>query len=185
MDAKDAISYIRDALDEVAQTGQKFVSISAFREYLNSLEEAVPESPETQKLRHESSLAHYRAIHETNLEMFKSVLESGRTALTSCNLINGGAAVALLAYIGNMLAKNPKTELDFSLGLGLVSFTSGVLLGGIATGTRYLSQASWSNDWNRCGLSFNIASIVLVLAAYVAFSSGVFFAYSAFGLDAH
>jgi len=42
--------------------------------------------------------------------MFKSVIDAGTVALRSATLINGGAAVALLAFIGNIWEKGVAEE---------------------------------------------------------------------------
>lgn len=180
MDSKVVISNIRGILTKLRKTGQEFVSIDAFFEYLSNLESAMPDSEELRKLQHDSNLAHYRAVHETNLEMFKSVIEAGRTALTSCILVNSGATVALLAYLGNYLSKNPTAEPSQELVLGLVLFATAVLLGAVAAGVRYLSQASYFNDRHCTGTGLNIFSIVLVVGAYVLFGFGIYEAYQAF-----
>ena len=42
------------------------------------------------------------AVYQLNLENFKAVLASSRDVLKSAILINGGAGVALLAFMGQM-----------------------------------------------------------------------------------
>jgi hypothetical protein len=180
VDTKETIAKIRAALNEVQKNGQELVSVPALLEYLSNLEANAPEAAELRKLQHESNLAQYRAEHESSLEMFRSVIESGRTALTSCILVNGGATVALLAYLGNLLSKNPDATAPKPLVLGLINFAVAVLLGALATGLRYLSQATYNGGHDLAGLSFTVASAVFVAAAYVLFGIGVWNAYVAF-----
>ncbi len=180
MDTKETIATIRAALNEVQKNGQELVSVPALLEYLSNLEARAPEGTELRKLSHESNLAQYRAEHESNLEMFRSVIEAGRTALNSCILINGGATVALLAYLGNLLSKNPEAVAPPALVLGLIDFAVAVLLSGVATGLRYLSQATFSGGHERTGWSFTAASTAFALAAYVLFGIGIWNAYVAF-----
>lgn len=180
MNARQTIAAIRAALNQVQDSGQKFVSVEAMLEYLANLDGSVPVESEVRKLEHESNLAQHRAIHESDLEMFRSVIEAGRTALSSCILINGGATVALLAYLGNLLAKNPTVVAPRPLVYALVGFAVAVLCATVASGVRYLSQASFSKSWQQAGHVCNIISILLVVAAYFLFALGVFNAYVAF-----
>ena len=57
------------------------------------------------KAQHKNQLAQYNAERAAELsfdiEMFKSVIIAGQAALKSAILINGGATVALLAFIGS------------------------------------------------------------------------------------
>jgi hypothetical protein len=180
MDAKTTIASIRAALNDLVRNGQEFVSVSALLEYLTTLDKDAQVDPEIRKLSHESSLAKYRADHETNLEMFKSVIEAGRTAVASCILINGGATVALLAYLGNFLSKNPDASAPSALTLALVVFAVGVLLGAVASGMRYFTQYCYGSDWNVAGSILNVVTIIVGLSTYVMFGIGVWNSYVAF-----
>lgn len=180
MDTKETIATIRAALNEVQKNGQELVSVPALLEYLSKLEAHAPEGVELRKLQHESNLAQYRAERESDLEMFRSVIESGKTALNSCILINGGATVALLAYLGSFLSQNPEAMAPNALVLGLIDFAVAVLLAGVATGLRYLSQSTFSRGYEKTGWSFTAASAALVFAAYALFGIGVWNAYVAF-----
>src|SRR5690349_6461424 len=65
-------------------------------------------------------------------EMFKSVLESGHNALKAVMLINGGAAVAFLAFLGNLLTKSQAVKMgDFPK--ALLCFVFGALLSAMAS----------------------------------------------------
>ena len=74
--------------------------------------------------------------------MFKAVIESGKTALTTVMLVNGGAAVALLAFIANMAAKVDSPIKLYAIAGALMWFVMGVLLAALATGTTYLTQSA-------------------------------------------
>ena len=53
-------------------------------------------------------------------------------------LINGGAVVAILAFIGNMWYKLGRVP--ESIAWSVVSYSGGVLIAGIAMGTAYFTQ---------------------------------------------
>jgi hypothetical protein len=80
------------------------------------------------------------AVHQLNLENFKAVLASSRDALKSAILINGGAGVALLAFMGQMQKGGVSTAMATWLPWSLACFVLGVLVAAIATGASYLAQ---------------------------------------------
>ena len=179
MDAKDAIAHIRKALDEVLASGQQFVHVPTLLQFLFEVERDAPIASETRKLQHESNLTAYRAQHEASLEMFRSVLAAGKAALTASILVNGGASVALLAFLGNSWKANigqPAQALVFAM----VLFAAGVLAGAIASGLTYVTQFCYSREWARSGVGFHIGTIILVAISYVLFACGIVTAYHAF-----
>jgi hypothetical protein len=52
-----------------------------------------------------SNLAHYDAQNQATLESIRYVGTAGQGALKSATLINGGAAVAILGFLGNAWTK--------------------------------------------------------------------------------
>jgi hypothetical protein len=77
------------------------------------------------------------------MESWKTVIESGQTALKSLMTINGGAAVALLAFLGNLLTKEPPNGATFPIQViatAMVLFVGGVASGGAALVFRYFTQ---------------------------------------------
>jgi hypothetical protein len=190
MQAIEAITNIRAALDVVKGKGLAVVEISSLEEYLNALAQDVAKlsatSDEVEKQNHEYSIKKlatnidvwksqlaYQATQDA--EMFKSVIEAGQTALKSASLINGGAAVALLACLGNLLAKDPPSEILVivpRLASALYIFVLGVGFAGVATAIRYLSQAFYSAKWEKRGKTAQIAAITFAVASFVAFFWG-------------
>jgi hypothetical protein len=102
MEAKDAIEKVRKALNDLEANGQKLVSTEGLRNFLDSVEKEAGASIELNKLRHESHLTQYKAERELAIELFRSVISSGQHALKTSILVNGGAAVALLAFVSNV-----------------------------------------------------------------------------------
>jgi len=115
------------------------------------------------------------------LEHYKTVNAAGDMALKSSLLINGAAAVALLAFLGN-LCKEGKlaAQSTGTIPYALLFFVGGVLLAAVAAGVKYLAmrhafpcekeQFTKRNNW----------SIFLVGTAYVAFLVGGILAFLAF-----
>jgi hypothetical protein len=180
MEIRDAVNRIRADLGALLQQGQQFVQILALLEYLNGFEKDAPAISQAAELQHQSQLAYHRAIHETNLEMFKSVIETGQTAVTTAILICGGGTAALLAFVGNLQTKVPAAPVAQSLIVALICFAIGVLCAAMGSGARYLAQASYAAHWRHSGIGFHATCIVLVVLSYCLFAAGVVAAYHGF-----
>jgi hypothetical protein len=134
--------------------------------------------------------------HAETLELFKSVIESGQTAIKSLIAINGGAAVALLAFLGNMLTKPQPTgtgqastsgpSIQSQLATAMAWFVFGVFLIGAVSAVRYLNawahligRSRQSRGWVRAADAFNYLAIVLGLASLAVFLVGGWKSYNA------
>ena len=180
MEFRDGVNRLRTDLGGLLQQGQQFVQIPALLEYLSSLESEAPAISQAAELQHQSQLAFHRAVHESNLEMFKSVIEAGRTAVTTAILVSGGATAALLAFVGNSEAKALASHVPPPIIGALMCFAAGVLLAALGSGARYLAQASYSLEWRRSAFGFNATCIAMIIASYVLFIVGVIAAYHGF-----
>lgn len=130
----------------------------------------------------ESALRQYDAENQKQIEMFRATITSGQAALKSAILINGGASVALLAFIGNIWTKGTLQEAVDSLTLSIGLFAGGVLAAAIASGNAYLAQYCYSRYPKWPGDLLNVVTILLVIASYVLFAWGVYESYSAFAV---
>ena len=130
--------------------------------------------------------------HRRNLRI-DEILESWRTATThasgaikSAILLNGAAAIAVLAFIGAMVGKGPE-KVDVShLIEPLHHFLIGALSAAIASGTAYLAARAenirlwaWATEnphgnWF-LGLQnvFECAAIILIIFSYMQFWWGM------------
>ena len=124
---------------------------------------------------------HHKRNHASDLEMFKSVISSGQNALRTAFLMNGGATVAILAFLGKLSDGNKAKIPIFSE--SLVMFVIGVLAITMSSGMTYLSQWFYhtSETWKlKTGFALNIFAIVLGLSSYGFFIWGAIRAYMAF-----
>lgn len=83
-----------------------------------------------------------KAHADHNLELLKSVVTAGEAVLKTLLLINGGAAVAVLAFLGNVLSKDPATGVALSVpkvATGLLRFGAAVGIIGVGALFRFLS----------------------------------------------
>jgi hypothetical protein len=136
------------------------------------------------ELKHQSDLAGHVAAQEMSRTLLNAAITFAGAALKSALLINGGAAVAMLAYLGN---SHSETNEEFPY--ALLMFTSGVLLAAMATGGSYLAQTRYakrteSNEQAKrmevIGNRYRNVSIALIIVAYIAFGLGSFTAYFGF-----
>jgi hypothetical protein len=79
------------------------------------------------------------------IETYKSLVPIAVGALRAVMLLNGGAAVALLAFLGSVVRGGPSApHLDMRWPMGL--FVVGVALAGVAHVTSYITQLALYNE---------------------------------------
>lgn len=154
MEGKEAIEQIKVELAKLQSSGQAVVPINSLITYLDQVAQNAPLSLQARQLKHLSELEAYKAQAEVRIELFKAAITTAQTALKMTLLVNGGAALAVLAFLGNIVSKADQaaiTQLPMlhRLSPALTSFSIGVCLGAIAAGTTYLSQSSSIIDGKR------------------------------------
>ena len=112
-------------------------------------------------------------------EIFRAIFTYGEQALKSVILINGGASVALLAFIGNLIAKGGGSATTQLLSLALAFFVYGVLLGSVAVGASYVTQYSYIHFTALTSRIWHAVSVLLVLTSYFFFGVGSYLCYTA------
>ena len=80
---------------------------------------------------------------EHQIETFKSLIQISVEGLKLLALLNGGAVVALLAYLGNLAGK-PVSAPDIRIAMGC--FLAGLVLCGLAFAASYLTQLGLYNE---------------------------------------
>lgn len=195
MNVTDLINDLRASINGIKAQSHDTVPVSGLEAYLAEMQRiaGIQEEPALEeklredarrKFEHDSDLWKTQAPlqHASRLEMFKSVVEAGQTALISAMAINGGAAVALLAFLGNLLTTQAEDVDPFpisGIGIALLVFLLGLGCAGLASGIRYLVQTAYSLRWKKSGIALNIVSIGLGLASFSAFFLGSVWAYLA------
>lgn len=192
MEAKEVIGALREALQQSDVQKSEQVPVSGLLAYLSELEKGVGPSLEARRIqwegaladaaaKNQSSLAEYQAQNAYSIEMFRSVMEAGKDALNALLLINGGAVVAILGFLGTAFSKE---KFSPQLGLGLTHplayFGMGVLAGAVAHSVRYFAQVGFAGNQDKCGMAMSVLAIVAGLGGYVAFALGLNGAYLAF-----
>lgn len=183
MEPAQVIDNLKNALADVKAKGQETVAIAALVTYLDTLRSNASQSIELQKLEAQHTLAQLDVQTKHRIEMFKAVIESGREALNALVLVNGGAVIALLGFMGATLSKGLPQALGLSLTVPLLQFGLGVLMGAVGFAARYFSQACYSAQKEKWGDAFKIVAILVALAGYGLFGCGIYGAYRAFSVQ--
>lgn len=186
MKATDLAEQLKEEIQGLAAQGQESIKIETL---LNGLDKFLT-SPEDkdeefqiEKLKAylQTQVEVEKYTHSANLEMFKSVIQTGQSAIKANMLLNGGAAVALLAFIGKLADVNPTCIPLFALPLTV--FVSGAFLATMVSGLTYLTQVIFSEDgkWrDRIGNTLQGLSILSGLGSLILFGYGTHIAYKAF-----
>lgn len=108
------------------------------------------------------------------------VVTSAESALKSAFLVNGGGAVALLAFFGQ--ASRQSLPSSSWLALALFILVVGTALAAVATGLSFLAQYGYMmgkrRSWfGRFARSITALNIILVMLSYVCFVVAGFVAY--------
>ncbi|MDD1979630.1 hypothetical protein [Pseudomonas tussilaginis] len=186
MNAKEFAEQLKSEIQSIANQGQESVKVDVLTEALDRFIQSSSEESETIKIERlkaylQAQVEIEKYNHLADLEMFKSVIQSGQNAIKINLLLNGGAAIALLAFIGKLTDTNHSKIPLFAQSLTL--FVVGALFTALGAGITYLTQLTYSkeNKWaERFGVCLNTLSIFLGVGALSLFAYGVYHSYSAF-----
>jgi hypothetical protein len=156
--------------------------IAYLEEVINSPEEEVSAiQMEKYKAELQLLIKQNEAVQASTLERFRTVILTGQNALKTAFLMNGGATVALLAFLGKLSDRYPDKISAFAS--CMVVFVMGVLAISMASGFTYLSSGFYegSKSWQqKTAFWLNIFTIALGLSSYFFFIWGTIRAYKAF-----
>ena len=188
MDAAKYNETLIEILEEQLAAGLEQASTAALIGYLrgnsNQLigETSVPfeASLEEYKAKLQKWNEDHKSHNAQSLELIRAAISSGQNALRTSFLMNGGASVAILAFIGHLAAVDSTRIPDFAQ--SLTWFVSGVFAIGAASGATYASQwlfSDWDNGkWTRrWGNFFNLLAVSLGLISYGLFIKGMISSY--------
>ena len=191
MKSTEVVEVLRGAVGNTKEAGVKQVSIADLEAFSARLAETVARTP-ADAAAGDATMEVYRAElsawvssrqqdHEHNLEMLRATIATGQSALKSALLVNGGAAVALLAFIGGAWSSNKIAGALPDISAALLLYVFGVIAAAVAAGVTYLSQAGYGNEFgkaSRCvGYIGHVLAVVGVLASYILFGWASWLAY--------
>ena len=122
----------------------------------------------------------YKAQLENEMEMFKTIFVYGQSTLKAMLLINGGAAVGMLAFLSSYLSTGASDVNMHYFTLALIVFGAGVVLGAFTAGLSYITQYCYCHYENQSGLVFHIASVVTGISSLLGFCAGLYYSYLGF-----
>ncbi len=118
---------------------------------------------------------------KAKIEEFKATVSFAQIALKAAMLINGGAAVAILAFMGNTWRKGNATTSPTE---SLWFFTGGIITAAFAAGVAYLAQHGFvlakNENEHKSAMRWRVTSIVLIILSYIIFAFGAWEASSTF-----
>lgn len=174
METKEALDFIREQARLSESDENAHISKKDLNKLLEITEKYSSDSLVLRESRHKAQL-------ETDLEVFRAVFVYGQAALKTTILINGGAAIAVMAFLARYIGvENQVANMQFFL-YALLVFGFGVLLGAVTTGFTYLTQSFFAHRKDKLGFSFQVLSLILGLLSLSAFGLGVWFSYQGFG----
>ena len=170
MNAADPLGDLCKELKELKEKGQTVVPIDGLLEYLDK---PGPAELEVWRETCRRQRMEYQATVQQRVELFRSAMTAAHGALKSAILINGGAAVAVLAFVGSLVQHGATIR---GFGSVLAIFAFGAFLGALASGGAYLAQRFYSYDKQSTGDHWAGASMLCTVLAYVAFLSAAIIA---------
>ena len=171
MNDQGFLERLRQDVAAVKAEGRKTIRISALERYM--LDAAQGDQMSSDQ-RHQVLLAQYDARIQTGLELFRATIDAGREALKAALLINGGAAVALLGFLGAAISQHFPTQLGLAVTAPLGLFGVGVFCAAFGFGARYASQAFYGHERVSSGVAFHVLAILAGLSSYSAFLLGIY-----------
>lgn len=191
----DHLQALSGELVKLKSAGHSAIALADLIPYVNALADASKAgnpvaAQQAAQRAFEAQLALKKEAEEWNRELFRAVIESGQSALKSLSLINGAAAVALLAFLGTVLQRGiyERGVSVAAVSQAMVVFAVGVLLAGAGFGLRYLSQTAYTGDYNaetkrsrhKRGDKFRYAAVMAGACSLIAFGVGILLAFRSF-----
>jgi hypothetical protein len=143
LELPEAIARFKNDLAKVKSDGASQVEIDKLELYLDQLLVDATTSLEQRRMQHQSDLAQYSGTLAIQVENFKAMISAGKEAINSSIIINGGAVIALMSFMGNAVGKSGARYIPL-LSSRLLFFGTGVFCGGLSFGLRYVAQFLYS-----------------------------------------
>lgn len=121
-----------------------------------------------------------RLGHTEQLELFRAAISAGQSAMKAGFLVNGAAAVALLAFIGNATSSGVAKGFVGPLALPLLLYVLGAFLGVVSQGFVYLAQVGYKEGDKERGDRWNRVTVGLGILGLLTFPLASWFAYRFF-----
>jgi hypothetical protein len=135
---------------------------------------------------HEAWYRHHQLLIERDTDWIATSAKAGvdfaMTGIRALLLANGGAAVALLAFLGNVW-QSPRGNVDSlvtAVQPAMLAFVLGAGLAILTSGLSYLAQTFFTSKKKKPGTALQVAALVSGIASLSAFGWGAVHAAGAF-----
>lgn len=172
-------------------TSVEVEKLGLFVEFIEREAQATPEDVrrevyrlEEYRSRREDWVSRRDRTRRRDEQMPAYTVATGEQALKALLAINGGAAIALLAFFGTFAKSAELVPIPISMANALAAFVAGVLAAALGFGTRFFSQAGFGGEFGlrsrpigkwgrRAAITFGaIAMLAFTLGGWLA-ASGV------------
>lgn len=192
MDNRDIIQQIIDDVTAARTSGTEAINADNLLKYLEGMRESQIYKHDVQmellKTNNQASIEIMKLNHAAELEAFRSVITVGANASRAFMVINGGAAIALLAFLGNIWNKSSTPEATSAIACSLLIFCLGVLASGVCSGFTYLAQFSTASSglnskkgWFYSAVCFNVIAVIAGATSLGLFGYGAYATYTSMG----
>lgn len=183
MHYKSFVEIIRQDLKAAQDSGLQHVSVDVFLNHIGQLEEVIEaqgyisrdeydkhlDRQWQSKIEHQKH--HHTLLREHDARMFESIIGYGQTTVRILLTINGGAAVAILAFLSRLAVIRPDLVSQFAA--PLTSYTVGVVCAALTAGMTYFTQFFYARNEDPLGRGFHALSIVFAVASAFCFLQGL------------
>lgn len=178
---------LRQILEGMRQTGTAAVDIHLLINYLQNVEnDPSASAAASEEIRlvqeNENRRTDAKLALERDNAIYREVNKAGDEAARSLFLLNGGAAISALTFVGHLASVQP--SFVPSWGSPLAWFGVGAFLATGIYSLKYLAHWTWGRNppgWQMIvGNILNVAAIMCGVASFVTFALGVSASWQAF-----
>ncbi len=146
MNSSELLNQIKKDVNQAKSDGVEVIPVDNLLNYLSGFDVNVhPQLNEInlEGYKHQNStqLEIMKIENNFQIESFKAAINIGANACRTFLIMNGGAAIALLAFLGNIWNKSSSIEAASAVAAALFLFCGGVVLAGLCSGLSYISQS--------------------------------------------
>ena len=135
-----------------------------------------------EEMEHEKKLMDTRGRVDIGIEQFRWIYELALAALKSAMLINGGVAIALLAFLGNLASNEIGSNTAAPFSRALFCFIGGMTVSAFGMGSIHFTQSRTLGEWYLFAARARrlpIVVFIFVASGLMLFALGVWQSYDA------
>lgn len=180
MNRKPPNDPITRLLKNLKNRGDKVVSIEALENYIQEVNDNPSEIELAEFNAKQQALSdRYKEEKAEWRELFKATVLHAQSAIRLQAITNGGAAVALLAFTGQIWTPHfGATAIAEHLPIALLLYTAGVGSAALTQSLTYLSQNSFTYDNSQAGNLFKYISQFTAASSLGLFFAGTYYTYT-------